>query len=237
MGILHWDFMFKAILIILKDGFANTIKLTLVTFVLSSLIGLIVALIKIEKVPVLSPLSHLYTSFFKGTPLMVQILVFYYGIPLVLNTFNDRYGWNMNVNDIPAIIFMYIVFSLCYGAYISEVMRAAILSVDKGQSEAGYTIGMSKFTTFRRIIFPQALSNALPNLGNYFVDLVKGTSLAFTATVLEILAAAKILGGREYKYFESYLAAAIIYWVICTLFQLLFNKVEKISRRHERSEN
>lgn len=237
MKIMHWDFIIEAVPIILKDGLYNTLRLTFVTFIFACIIGVIVALIKIEKIPVLWQIGVVYTSFFRGTPLMVQILIFYYGFPMVLNSYNERFGWNINVNDIPAINYMYVVFSLCYGAYISEVMRSAILSVDKGQSEAAYTIGMGKGKAFCRIIFPQALSNALPNLGNYFVDLVKGTSLAFSATVVEILASAKILGGREYKYFEAYLAAAIIYWVLCVLFQLIFSRIEVRSRRYERSES
>lgn len=237
MKIMHWDFVLEAIPIILREGLYNTLRLTLVTFILACIIGVIVALIKIENVPVLKQIGIVYTSIFKGTPLMVQILIFYYGFPMFLNSYNERFGWNINVNDIPAINYMFVVFALCYGAYISEVMRSAILSVDNGQSEAAYTIGMSKFKTFYRVIFPQALSNAIPNLGNYFVDLVKGTSLAFSATVVEILASAKILGGREYKYFEAYIAAALIYWVLCSLFQLLFSRVEAISRRYERSES
>lgn len=237
MKVMHWDFVLKAIPIILSEGLYNTLRLTLVTFIFACILGVIVALIKIENVPVLKQIGIAYTSIFKGTPLMVQILIFYYGFPMFLNSYNERFGWNINVNDIPAINYMFVVFALCYGAYISEVMRSAILSVDNGQSEAAYTIGMSKFKTFYRVIFPQALSNAIPNLGNYFVDLVKGTSLAFSATVVEILASAKILGGREYKYFEAYIAAALIYWVLCSLFQLLFSRVEAISRRHERSES
>ena len=221
----------------MAKGLYNTLRLTLVTFVLACIIGVIVAVIKIENVPVLKQIGIVYTSIFKGTPLMVQILIFYYGFPMFLNSYKERFGLNINVNDIPAINYMFVVFALCYGAYISEVMRSAILSVDNGQSEAAYTIGMSKFKSFYRVIFPQALSNAIPNLGNYFVDLIKGTSLAFSATVVEILASAKILGGREYKYFEAYIAAAIIYWVLCTLFQLLFSRVEVIFRRYERSKN
>lgn len=237
MKIMHWDFVLKAIPIILSEGLYNTLRLTLVTFVLACIIGVVVAVIKIENVPVLKQIGIVYTSIFKGTPLMVQILIFYYGFPMFLNSYKERFGLNINVNDIPAINYMFVVFALCYGAYISEVMRSAILSVDNGQSEAAYTIGMSKFKSFYRVIFPQALSNAIPNLGNYFVDLIKGTSLAFSATVVEILASAKILGGREYKYFEAYIAAAIIYWVLCTLFQLLFSRVEVIFRRYERSKN
>ena len=237
MKIMHWDFVLKAIPIILSEGLYNTLRLTLVPFVLACIIGVIVAVIKIENVPVLKQIGIVYTSIFKGTPLMVQILIFYYGFPMFLNSYKERFGLNINVNDIPAINYMFVVFALCYGAYISEVMRSAILSVDNGQSEAAYTIGMSKFKSFYRVIFPQALSNAIPNLGNYFVDLIKGTSLAFSATVVEILASAKILGGREYKYFEAYIAAAIIYWVLCTLFQLLFSRVEVIFRRYERSKN
>ena len=232
MSIFDWDFFLNAIPVILRDGLFNTINLTIVTFIFACAIGLITALIKIYKIPVLYQLSLIYVSFFRGTPLLVQILIFYYGLPTILNGYSRALGWNLDISSIPAIIYMYVVFSLCYGAYISEVMRSAILSVDKGQHEAAYTIGMSGAKVLRRIVFPQALSNALPNLGNYFVDIVKGTSLAFTATVVEVLASAKIIGSRDYRYFEAYLAAALIYWVICFVFEVLFRFVEKRARKY-----
>ena len=230
---LDWGFVFKSMPTIFRDGFASTMKLTIVAFICACIIGLLLALVKTYKVPVLSQIAAVYVSFFRGTPLMVQILVFYYGIPMFLNNMNYKYGWNLNVNEVPAINFMYLVFSMCYGAYISEVMRSALLSVNKGQMEAGYTVGMNTFMVLRRIVLPQALVVALPNLGNYFVDLVKNTSLAFSATVVELLAAAKILGGNSYKYFEAYLSVAIIYWIICFIFELLLKAIEKRSRRHE----
>lgn len=234
MSIFDWQFFRGAIPTVLKDGLLNTLNLTIVTFIFACLIGLITALIKIYKIPVLYQISLVYVSFFRGTPLLVQILIFYYGLPTILNHYSTDYGWNVDISKIPPIIYMYVVFSLCYGAYISEVMRSAVLSVDKGQHEAAYTIGMSGPKVLSRIVFPQALSNALPNLGNYFVDIVKGTSLAFTATVVEILASAKIIGARDYRYFESYLAAAVVYWVVCLIFEVLFRTVEKRSRKYER---
>lgn len=236
MGTIDWKFLIDTIPLILKQGLLNTMKLSLVAFFFACIIGLVVALIKISRIPILSQICAIYISFFRGTPLMVQILIFYYGIPMLLNRFNAEFGWNIDVNGIPAIVFMYINFSLCYGAYISEVMRSALLSVDKGQLEAGYTVGMNTPKVFYRIVFPQALSNAIPNLENYFIDLVKGTSLAFTATVVEVLASAKIIGGRTYKYFEAYMAAALIYWGICVILEFVFNKIERHSRRHERNE-
>ena len=234
MSIFDWDFFFKAIPVIIREGLLNTINLTIVTFIFACAMGLITALIKIYRIPVLYQISLIYVSFFRGTPLLVQILIFYYGLPTILNSYSRALGWNLDISSIPAIVYMYAVFSLCYGAYISEVMRSAILSVDKEQHEAAYTIGMSGAKVLRRIVFPQALANALPNLGNYFVDIVKGTSLAFTATVVEVLASAKIIGSRDYRYFEAYLAAALIYWVICVVFEVLFRFVEKRARKYER---
>ena len=230
MSVFDWQFFYKAIPIVLKDGLLNTLNLTIVTFVFACVIGLLTALIKIYKVPVLQQISIVYVSFFRGTPLLVQILIFYYGLPGILN----HYFEDLDVSRIPPIIYMYVVFSLCYGAYISEVMRSAILSVDKGQHEAAYSIGMSGAKVLRRIVFPQALSNALPNLGNYFVDIVKGTSLAFTATVVEVLASAKIIGARDYRFFEAYLAAALVYWIVCLICEVAFKGVEKHSRKYER---
>ena len=208
--------------------------ITLVALVAGLLIGFIVALIKIYQVPVLKQIADLYVSFIRGTPLLIQIYLSYYGIPIVLQYVNLYLGTNININDIAPIIFIFIAFALNHGAYASETIRGAIESVDKGQFEAAHSIGMTGFQTMRRIIIPEALKIALPNLGNNFLGLIKGTSLAFSISVVDIVAAANMIGARSYRFFEVYIVVALVYWITCSILNSLVNLIEKRLKVSER---
>lgn len=217
-------------------GVPIAIAIAIVAFILGALIGTAVALIKIYHVPVLEPLSVAYVSLFRGTPLMVQILLAYYGLPIVINNLCYLYGWDFNINNIPTIIFLFAVYSLNAGSYMAESIRAAILSVGRGQWEAGYSIGMNTPLLWRRVIFPQAIKVAIPNLGNSFISLTKETSLAFVVSVPDVMGQAKIIAGRSTRFFEAYIVAAIVYWIICIICEILLRQLEKMSRRHERND-
>jgi len=214
-------------------GIPVSISIAGIAFVFGVLIGFAVALLKIHKVAVLKQIAAVYVSFMRGTPLLVQIFLAYYGIPLVLRYLSGIYGWDINISRIPAIFFMYICFSLNVGAYLSESIRAALLSVGKGQVEAAHSIGMTTWQTLRRIIIPQAAVVAVPNLGNTFIALLKDTSLAFAASVPEIIGQAKITAARTSNFFEAYIVAALMYWIICIVFEQLLRCSERHLRRHE----
>lgn len=231
--LLDFSYLIKSIPAIAK-GVPTSLAIALIAFVIGLLIGLFVALIKIYKVPVLTPLAELYVSFTRGTPLLVQIFLSYYGIPLVIRYLNANYNLNYDVSFIPAIYFIYVAFSLNSGAYLSETIRSAILSVNKGQMEACYSVGMTTSQGLRRIILPQATTVALPNIGNHFVALLKDTSLAFAASVPEIIGKAKIIAGRTSQFFEVYIVAALLYWVICILIERLIMLLENRFRKYER---
>ena len=190
-------------------------------------LGLILALIKINKIPVLRQLAVLYISIIRGTPILVQLYVTYYGIPLILKYHNLRFGTNYNLNAIPAILFAIIALGLNQSAFDSEIIRAAIQSVDKGQIEAAKTLGMTGFQILRRVILPQAVIVALPSLGNSLISLIKGTSLAFTVAVVDLTAQGRILAGKNFRYFEVYCSLAIIYWVITVVLENAFKVLEK----------
>ncbi len=215
-------------------GIPVSLSLALVAFVFGIILGFAIALIKIYKVPVLLQVAYVYVSFMRGTPLLVQIFLSYYGIPMVLRYLNGIYGWNIDISSIQAITFMYVTFSLNVGAYLSETIRAAILSVGKGQIEAAESIGMTAPQVMRRIVTPQAAVVAIPNLGNSFIALLKDTSLAFAASVPEIIGQAKIAAARSSNFIEAYIVAAAIYWLICIIFEQLMLLGEKRLRRHER---
>jgi His/Glu/Gln/Arg/opine family amino acid ABC transporter permease subunit len=210
-----------------------TLKITIVAMLASLVTGLIVALVRIYKVPGLRQLAAVYVSFARGTPMLVQIYLSYYGIPLVVQFLRDRYGWNVDVSRIPAIVFIYFAFTFNVAAYLSETIRAAILAIDKGQMEAALSVGMSSLQGLRRIVLPQALAVALPSFGNTVIALVKDTSLAFMISVVEMMGEAKILGARGLRFFEVYVAVALVYWGICIIIERLVALGEKRVRRFE----
>lgn len=230
---LDFDYMIQSIPQILK-GVPVTLSIAFVAIFFGLIIGAAVALIRIYRVPVLRRIADVYISFLRGTPLIVQIFLCYYGIPLVIRSINLAQGTAMDISNIPAIVFIYVSLSLNVSAFLSETIRGAILAVPKGQVEAAYSIGMTSFQTMRRIILPQALIYALPNFSNIFISILKDTSLAFVVAVPEIIGQAKIIAGRTSQFFEVYIVAALIYWVLCIILERIFKYVEKRSTRHER---
>ncbi len=232
-GLLDLDYMIQSIPRV-AAGIPVSLSIACVAFIFGIILGFAIALIKIYRVPVAMQIAQVYVSFMRGTPLLVQIFLSYYGIPLILRHLGSTYGWNIDISSIHAITFMYVSFSLNVGAYLSETIRAAILSVGKGQVEAAESLGMTTAQALRRIIIPQAAVVAIPNLGNSFIALLKDTSLAFAASVPEIIGQAKIAAARSSKFFEAYIIAAVMYWLICILFEQLVILGERRLRRHER---
>jgi L-cystine transport system permease protein len=230
--LLDYDFM-AAVVPELLAAVPLTLQITVVSLFLALAVGLATALLRLYQVPVLKQLAALYVSFTRGTPLLVQIYLSYYGLPKVLDHLQGRYGWALDVSGIPAIAYIYFAFTLNVGAYSSETIRAAILSVDKGQLEAALAIGMTRLQAMRRIVLPQALTVALPSFGNTAIALVKDTSLAFLVSVIELMGRAKILGARGLQFFEVYIVVAFIYWGICLLIERLVAALERRVRRYE----
>lgn len=204
-----------------------TLEITVVSLVAGIVLGFLIALARIHKVKVVSQICAFFVSMIRGTPVVLQILVVYSLIPSLLNSILAKCGSSVNVFEINPIIYAFIVFGLNNAAGLSEVFRAALLTVNKGQLEAGYTTGLTYWQTYRRIIIPQALTVAIPNLCTATVNLIKNTSLAFMMTVKDITAVAKIEASYGYNYIESYLDIFIIYIIICTVVQQLFKVWEK----------
>lgn len=230
---LNYEFMGRAVIEILKF-IPVTLQITVVSILIAIAIGLMCSLIRINKVFILNKIIGFYISFVRGTPLLVQIYLSYYGLPKLLDYINLRYGTAFDISSVPAIVYVYIAFSLNVGAYLSETFRAAILSVDKGQWEAALSVGMTKVTAFRRIIFPQAFVIILPNLGNTLISLVKDTSLAFIISVVEMMGQAKIIGAQGLNFFEVYIVVALLYWLICIIIEKNITVWEKKLRVFER---
>lgn len=189
--------------------------------------AMIFALVKINRVRILYPIQAVFVSFLRGTPLLVQLMLTYYGIPLILKAINQSYGTAFNINAIPAELFAIVALAFNEAAYASETIRAAILSVDPGEIEAARSLGMTNRQVYRRIIIPNAAVVATPTLINSLIGLTKGTSLAFSASVVEIFAQARIIGGSDLKYFERFITVSIVYWIVNILIEILGRHIER----------
>lgn len=196
-----------------------TIPLTVISFVIGLAIALVVALMRLSSVPVLSQLARFYISVIRGTPLLVQLYLIFFGLPSIGLTFNSFTA---------AVI----AFSLNVGGYAAEVIRAAILSVPKGQSEAALTLGMGYATTLRRVILPQAARTAVPPLSNTLISLVKDTSLASVVLVTELLRVAQVAAAPTFQFFALYGVAAVYYWVICQILSFAQGRLETRLNRY-----
>ena len=191
-----------------------TIPLTIIGFACAMVIALIMAMVQYAKVPILSQLSRLYIWVFRGTPLLVQLFLAFYGLPklgIVLNPF-------------PCAV---IVFSLNEGAYCAETMRAALEAVPAGQVEAGYCVGLSYVQIMAKIVLPQAMRTAFPSLSNNLISMLKDTSLAAEITVADMFMAAKKIVGRTYEAFWLYAEVALIYLFYSTILTLIQRSLEK----------
>jgi L-cystine transport system permease protein len=211
-----------------------TLLIASVAMFVGIIIGFFITLCRMYRVPVLNQLALFYISFIRGTPMLVQIYVTFFGIQFFFDSISKSYGWGVSSSVIPVILYAFTAFSLNAGAFLSETIRSALSSVEAGQMEAAYSVGLNTAQAMWRIIIPQALVSALPNFGNAFLLLIKGSSLAFAVMVVEILSKAKIEAGAGYNYTENFVVAAILYWVICFVFEKVFVLLENWFKRYKR---
>ena len=204
-----------------------TLELSVISMLIGIILGLILAIIKIREVPVLKHISTFFISVIRGTPILVRLYIAYFGIPMFFKWFNAKNGTDIKVAEVSGFVYAVIALGINQSAYNAEFIRAALLSVGEGQIEAASSLGMTYLQALRRIILPEAITVALPSLGNSFISVIKGTSLAFTCAVVEMTAQGKILGGRTYRYFEVYVSLAIIYWVITIIIEQVLKAAEK----------
>jgi cystine transport system permease protein len=207
---------------LLLQGALVTVVLSLVSMAIGLVLGLTAALLKLSKHPLLSLVGRAYVSAVRGTPLLVQLFLWYYALPQVgvtLDPFSAGIvGLSVNV-----------------GAYLAESFRAAIQSVDRGQFEASYSLGMTHATALRRIILPQSIRTALPTIGNSFIGLVKDSSLVSVITVRELLANGQLTIARTFQALPILVEVALIYWLLCQLFSAGQGWLELRAGRHVRT--
>ena len=220
------NYIVNTFLVTLK-GIPITLIIMVVAILLSFIPALLLALGQIYKVRGVRTFSVVYLAFIRATPPILLILFFYSLFPSLLNQIFKSLGSQVDVFKFNPLYYAFIIYSLMTTGSLSEILRSAILTVDKGQLEAAQAIGLTNFQAYRRIVFPQALRSALPNLANLVINLVKGTSLVFVMTVKDITALAKVEASHSYQYSESYLVIFVIYLIICGLIQWIFRSLEK----------
>jgi L-cystine transport system permease protein len=204
-----------------------TMMLTLVPLLVGFLIGLIVALIREYEVKGLTAIANGYVSFLRGTPIIMHIMLIYFGLPLLIDTIAQNFGVESRSHLIPISIFVVLALSLSAGAYLSEVIRSGITSVSKGQVEAAYSVGMNTFQVMVRIVLPQALAQSIPNFTNIIIGFLHTSSIAFIVSQKELTGAANIVASTNLKFLEAFIAAGIIYWVLTILIEGLSSLTEK----------
>ena len=207
----------------LIPGLTMTIPLTAIAFTFAMIIAVAAAMVQYAKIPVLTQLCRFYIWIFRGTPLLVQLFVVFYGLP----------DLGIRMDPFPAAV---LVFSLNEGAYCAETVRAALEAVPEGQMEAGYCAGMSYMQTMRRIILPQAMRTAFPPLSNSLIAMVKDTSLAANITVVEMFRASEQINARVYEPLALYIEVGLIYLLFSTVLTWLQRAGEKKLGAYEKKE-
>ncbi|MEK8132248.1 amino acid ABC transporter permease [Paenibacillus filicis] len=211
------------------------LDVTLIILVSVTLAGmtlsLFIATFRLFHIPVLEQLAVMLTSYARNTPIVIQMFIIYYGLPILLKTW-----FGLDINTWDKLVFVIAAYTINSSAFFSEAIRTAVLSIDPGQLEAGYAVGMTRLQTYRRIIIPQAFAIAFPIIGINISALMRDTSIAYSIGVLDVVGQAKAIGGRSFHTLEAYVGAAIIFIVLSVLFDKLFSHIEnRLGRKYRTS--
>jgi arginine/lysine/histidine/glutamine transport system substrate-binding/permease protein len=205
---------------VLLGGALITLQLTVLSVLLGTLVGSLIGIVRLHPAPFLRSCARAYVEFFRGTPLLVQIFMIYFGLPAVVQSF----GFTFTLNRLAAAV---IALSLNSAAYIAEIVRGGIQSIEPGQAEAAQSLGLSSVQTMRYVIFPQALRRMLPPLGNQFISLLKDTSLVAVIGFEELFRKGQLIVAENYRSFEIYAAVALVYLFLTLLSSQAFSRWER----------
>ncbi|GGH98497.1 MULTISPECIES: amino acid ABC transporter permease [Mammaliicoccus] len=222
----------QAFLPMLEGLVKYSIPITLVTFVIGLILALLTALMRISSSKVLKGIARFYVSIIRGTPMIVQLFIIFYGIPELGRLVTGNAENQLTLSPVIAAI---IGLSLNVGAYASEILRGGIMSIPKGQTEAAYSIGMNYKQTVQRIILPQAIRVSIPALGNTFLSLIKDTSLLGFILVAEMFRKAQEVASTTYEFLTIYVLVAILYWIVCFIISVIQSYYESYIERGYRS--
>jgi len=215
------------------SGVPIALLVTGVALVIALPLGFLLALTRINKIPVIHHLAKIYVSFVRGTPIIIQIFIIYSSIPLMLKIIFEKYHIAYDIYKINPIWYAFIVFAFSSTAILIEVFRSALSTIEKGQLEAAHSVGLSTFQAYTRIIIPQALVVALPNICTATVNLIKATSLGYAMSLPEITLKAKVAANVGYNYVEAYLDIFIVYLILCSTVEYLFKRYEKYLSKYK----
>lgn len=210
---LSYSFIATRLPILIFTGAVTTIYVSLISILIAAAIALAAALARLSRSGFAYAIATFYISFFRGTPLLLQVYLIYLGLPQL----------GLTLDAVPSGI---IALSLCYGAYMAEIFRAGIQGVPHGQREAASALGLHAGLTFRKIVFPQAMRLIVPPTGNQFIAMLKDSSLVSIMGVWELMFLARTQGRSEFKHLEMLITAALIYWLISVVFELIQSRIE-----------
>lgn len=215
------------------SGVPIALLVTLVAMCIAVPLSFLLALTRIHQIPVLNRFTKIYVSFVRGTPIIIQIFVLYSSIPLILAGLFERYHINFDIYSIHPLWYAFIIFSFNTTAVLTEVFRGALQTVEEGQLEAAYAVGLTTPQAYTRIIIPQMLVAALPNICTATVNLIKATSLGYAISLQEITLRTKVAANQGYHYVEAYLDIFIVYLLLCLAVEYAFKRYEKYLRRYK----
>ena len=225
------EFMLETFPLVLQ-AMPVTLLMVIVAAPIGWVLGFLMAQCRVNHVPVLGQLVAVFVSMMRSVPEVVLLYVMYYLMPVVLYNYFLSIGLEVDVAAVPSIVFAIVTFSLNQSAYACEVLRSALASVDASQMEAALACGLTHGQAMRRIVLPQAIVAALPNLNGLFVGLLHGTSLAYFVGVHEIMAVSVLEANLSYAYLEAYLLTTIIYEVLSFVFNRIFHVIELRAGRY-----
>lgn len=214
----------------IMDAVPVTLAMAVTIFILSTLLGGLFAFIEHKRIPVLRQLIVGYKVTFKGIPMVVVIFLAYYGLPLALQEISTLFGVAINAHSMPNWVIIIVALTACVAAFQAEVVKGALNSFDSGQSDAAHALGYTNGQLFRRVLFPQIIVSAIPDLANSFMVIMKALSLAFAIEVVDIFAQAQLTAALNFYYLEAFLIAAVFYMVIAYVVTKVADKIEATLR-------
>lgn len=213
----------------------NTLRLVFVPLAIGLILGTVIALVRVYKVPVIGRLLAVFVTVYQGVPIVVALMIYNLVFMLKFNDLASLLHLKKSISDVDNIWVGIFALSLMEICSISEAVRGALLSIDNGQNEAGYSVGLTTIQTMKRIIIPQMIPVAIPMLTNNVVGLIKGSSVVMAIGIVEIVAGATIPSSRTYSFFEGYVAAAIIYWVLTIVIECLAQRLRQYTGKFRRN--
>lgn len=227
---ISWDFIKETTVYVIK-AVPLTMLLTFAPVIIGLVIGFLFALAKNKNIPVLSQFITVFNSFFRSIPLLVLLFIAYYGTPKLINYISYGGERVISTKGINNNMVALVTLTLYATSFLCEIVRGALGAVDMRQMEAAHALGMTKLQTYIRIIIPQAIIVALPNYFNFVLALLKGTSVVFTISVVDMMSAAKLQAEYGYRYVEAYMLVGALYIIFSVVFSQIFTGFEKAAKR------